>query len=306
MRVLTFVIAIVIVATSILTGCTRRSPVLTTTEIVSRVISVMNQVKTYRLDSDVTDNYTIVGTNSNFSDIYLRQDHPLINLADNTTWFSYNISDGIGTPYIGQYYLIGRLRYGTQSSPIWYNRNGHTEGWGKTELTDQQNWIFPDITQLAPQIKILKPTSEVELLGKEKVDSHECYVLAIMPTANGATNWVLSQNKGTSGPSLYWWKTGPERSTEIYVKAYVDGSSKFWIDCDNFRIRQVNINLHFVVKPGNVKYSETGLEIGDNTSELDLPFDEIIRDFHGQLHFSDYGQRLSITPPPEALVTPVG
>jgi hypothetical protein len=41
--------------------------------------------------------------------------------------------------------------------------------------------------------------------------------------------------------------------------------------------------------------------MGDNTSEMDLPFDEITRDFHGQLHFSEYGQRLKIEPPPEAL-----
>jgi hypothetical protein len=308
MRVLTFAIVIVTVAISILTGCTRRPPVLTTNEIVSRVISAMDQVKTYRLDSTVTDNRTVVDTNFSSSQIWIRQDQALIDLADNTTWFCYNISKSAGheTPYIGQDYFIGEWNYSFQSSPINYMRDQTDPDitWFKKRIQDPKS-LFSNIRQITPQIELLKTATEVESIGKETVDGHQCYILEIVPTANATIDWIFSQYKDTGGPRLNWFKLPYERSREIYMKAYVDGSTKFWIDCDSFYIRQVSVNLHFVVKPGNVKYSETGLEIGDNTSELDLPFEEIISDFRGHLHFSDYGQRLSITPPQDALVTPV-
>ncbi len=299
----------IIVTMSSLLGCVKQPEELTPVEIVSRVITAMDQIITYRLDSTVTDNRTVIDTNSSSSQIWIRQDQALIDLADNTTWFSYNISKSSGheTPYIGQDYYIGEWNYSYRSSPIDYMRNQTDPdiSWYKKRTQDTA-FLFYNIRQITPQIELLKTATEIESIGKQKVDGHQCYILSIMPTANVTIDWIYSQYKDTGGPRLNWFKLPNERSREIYMKAYVDSSGKFWIDCKTFCIRKVDVSLHFVVKPGNVKYSETGLEMGNDTSEMDLPFDEIIRDFQGQLHFSDYGQRISIIPPPAELITPVG
>ena len=144
---------------------------------------------------------------------------------------------------------------------------------------------------------------QIKVAATEHVDDVDCYILEIVLTPEAATDWVLSQDVGR-GPSLGWWFNGFERSKEIYMKAYQGGSARLWVDRKSYRIIQADVSLDFVVKPGNVTRDDMPLEVGSQFDENEVGFDRIVTDFQGLFRFSDYGQRLAIVPPRDALNAP--
>jgi len=160
------------------------------------------------------------------------------------------------------------------------------------------------VAQVSSLLELLKRPAKVNIVGSDQVGGLDCAVLEVTPTAEAAADWVLSQDRGGSGPSWMWWRTGPYRSKEIYVKAFTGGSAKFWIDQNSSRVLQVDVSLEFVVKPGDAKRVDVGIEMSKDSNELDVGFDEIIREVHGRLQFSQYGHSPRVTPPRQALEAP--
>jgi hypothetical protein len=291
---------------AIFIGCLKPSQEPPESRIVSQIVFAMGTVKNYELDMVLTEDYTVIGQKiTQYTDTWQRKEQKLVDLANNKMKVSMDISE-ISNPavtsYVWEEYLVGGWQYYSQSSPV--TNPPLANPWTKTKLTEQINWLWTNGNQIAPQIEMLKTATKVNLVGTEKVGDTNCYVLQLVPSPEAAADWVLSQNQGGSGPSIYWWRTLVERSKEIYVKAYQDGSVKVWIDENSQRILQVDVNLHFDARPGNVLRADTGVLVTGNEDPTDLGFDQILRYFHGQLSFSDYGQAVSIVLPQDAVNAP--
>ena len=74
-------------------GCVRQSGESFTGEIVTNVVKAMNEVNTYKLDSTVTDNYTVVLTDSDLQRSGSGGINPWWTSGNDAMWFSYNISE---------------------------------------------------------------------------------------------------------------------------------------------------------------------------------------------------------------------
>jgi hypothetical protein len=296
------IILLEVTMVAIFTGCVKPSQESPQLDIVSQVVSAMDKVKNYELDTVLTEDYTVVGQEvTQYTNSWRWKGQILVDLANNKMKVSMEDISEISNPgvtsYVWEEYLVGGWQYYSQSSPV-------ADSWTKTKLTEQSNWLWTDGTQMAPQIEMLETATKVNLVGTEKVGDTNCYVLQLVPSPEAAADWVLSQNHGGSGPSLGWWKAVFERSKEIYVKAYQDGSVRVWIDENSHRILQVDVSLYFDAKPGNVLITDTGVMITGSEDPTDLGFDQILRYFHGQLNFSDYGQAASIMLPQDAVNAP--
>ena len=277
--------AVLLFTTVGLVGCQR--PVETPeSQEVSRIISAMSQVETFRLAITLTDSQTVSVENGRSIDTWLWTGQAAVNLPQDSAYVSMNITDTTYpevTPYRWEMYFVGAWRYYSQSSPRVF---GMTNPWTRYGLLGMQP-LFSNSAQVAPLVELLNTAKKVNVVASEVVDGLNCDVTDVSPTASAASDWVLSQDRGGSGPSMAGRRTGPEGPKETYEKAYAGGTARFWTDQASSRIIKVDVILHFVMRLGNAG----GLE-------------RTPRDFHGELHFSEYGQSLSIVPPPEALDAP--
>ena len=279
-----------------LSGCGQPSSDPQAQQIAVRTISAMNAAKSYKLNAYMTENYTVVEKSNP-----LITTEPLqwtsqrqVDMLNQEMYLSMDNS-GSGATYAFEKYLVDGWEYYAQSSP----RIGLTIPWIKTKL-DQQYNMWSHEAQVTPQIELLKTAESISMAGTENVDGNDAYVINVVPSAEAAADWVLSQEQ-YSGPSVGWFRTSPERSREIYIKAYKDGFVRLWIDKDNDLILKVSVSLLFDGVPGNILSLDTGLEVTIGEDPTDVGFEHIIRDFNGRWEFSDYNKPVDIQLPEEAL-----
>jgi hypothetical protein len=288
-----------------LTGCsglTRSSTDTTAQTIAAKTLSAMSQVKSYNLKTDMTQNYTVVQKTDpqTTTDIWEWKSQRTVDVSNQEMYLSMNIHETPDLqPYIFQQYLVGGYSYYSQSSPI---VGGLTNPWMKTQLNEQYNAFWSNFAQINPLVELLKTFTDIKLVGTEQINSIDCYIIQLSPSAEAATDWVLSQG-GFPGPSLGWWiGTTPERVKQIDIKAYTNGSVKLWIDKESDLIYKIDININLDAEPGNIVCSDTGLACQDGQgNSANIGFEKILRDFSGQWEFSDYNQPVSIQVPQEAL-----
>jgi hypothetical protein len=109
-----------------------------------------------------------------------------------------------------------------------YMRIGLPQGgeqWMKMKLNNE---LWTAQNQLSQQIEFLKTAIEVTLLGSEKVDGVDCYVLQIKPNMEALTKWVLSQQQQQSGIG------GIDLSKLDLAKLFKTISIKEWIAKDTY------------------------------------------------------------------------
>ena len=285
-----------------LTGCTGLTPSTTQTmaqAIVDKTISAMSSLNSYNLNTDMTEDYTVFEKTDpkRTTDIWEWKSQRTVDVSNQEMYLSMNIHETPDLqPYIFQQYLVGGYSYYSQSSPI---VGGLTNPWMKTKMDELNNVMWPEYAQVNPQIELLKSSNNINLIGTEQINGTDCYIIQLNPSAEAATDWVLSQG-GFPGPSLGWWiATSPERAKQIDVKAYQHGSVKLWIGEDNNLIYKAEISINLDVEPGNVVRSDTGL--GGEGEPTDVGFDKILRDFSGVWEFSNYNEPAQIQLPQEAL-----
>ena len=288
-----------------LAGCVCLTPAATQTTaqaIVAKTISAMNSVKSYNLKTDMTQNYTVIQKTDpqTTTDIWEWKSQRMVDVSNQEMYLSMNIHETPDLqPYIFQQYLVGGYSYYSQSSPI---VGGLTNPWMKTQLNEQYNAAWSNFAQINPLVELLKTSTQISLTGTEQIDGVDYYIIQLSPSAEAATDWVLSQG-GFPGPSLGWWiGTSPERVKQIDIKAYTNCSVKLWINKDNDLVYKIDINISLDAEPGNIVCSDTGLACQDGQgNSADIGFEKILRDFSGQWEFSNYNQPVSIMVPPEAL-----
>ena len=286
----------------ILTGCTDLTSATSQTkaqDIANKTISAMDTVKSYDLNTDLTQNYTVFQKTDpkTVTDIWEWNSQRKVDVTNQQQYLSMNIQE---TPnyqdYMFQQYLIGGYSYYSQNSPV---VGGLTNPWTKTKIDELNIVMWPNIAQVNPLIELVKTSDEVSLIGTEQINGVDCNIIQLNPSAAAAADWILSQQV-FPGPSLGWWiATSPERAKQIDVKAYQHGSVKLWIGEDNNLIYKAEISINLDVEPGNVVRSDTGL--GGEGEPTDVGFDKILRDFSGEWEFSDYNQSIQIQLPQEVL-----
>ena len=247
-------------------------------DVISNIISATSTLKTFKLDTTLTLKNTIQGkTNSQpYSNQWQWKSQKLVDLMKNKLFVSMqsgDIANNTVTPYVWDMYVVDDCEYIKTISPEPLPIG--SEAWNKTKLLEN-NSLIDNEAQVIPLVELLKTASQVILLGLEKIDNIECYIIHITPSREAITSWVISQQQPT-GLSL--WERGitPTEADNGYEKGYQASWIRFWIEKDSNLIKKAEINALF---------SYQG-----------------IKDFQGQMNFSDYNKTISIEVPTEALNT---
>lgn len=274
-------------------------------QIIADSITAMEVVKTYQLNTQMTENYVVLGesTPQLISDLWQWQSQRQINTLKQELYLhmdSRDISNGNTTPYNFERYISGGWIYYSQSSPSVYG-NTSINPWTKNAIGEQSPVSFSSEAQLVSQIELLRSSKAVILTGMGVINGNDCNIINYIPSAEAAADWVLSQEQ-FSGASMGWFRMPPERSRQIYIKAFKNGSVSLWIDKNSDLILKADISLLFDGVPGNIVRGDTGLITTEGQEKsTELGFDHIFRYFNGQWEFSDYNQPVNIQIPEEAL-----
>ena len=154
------------------------------------------------------------------------------------------------------------------------------EQWMKMKLNNE---LWTAQNQLSQQIEFLKTAIEVTLLGSEKVDGVDCYVLQIKPNMEALTKWVLSQQQQQSGIG------GIDLSKLDLAKLFKTISIKEWIAKDTY--------------PPPVKAAmDVVLEmLPEDVGATAEDFEKMTMDMKGPVKYYDYNKPVTIELPQEAL-----
>jgi hypothetical protein len=269
---------------------------------MTKTIDLMSAVKSYQLNTDLIQNYTITAETDpkSVTDIWEWKSQRQVDIANKSLYIAMNIHETPDLqPYIFQDYLVDGNLYFTQSSP---SVGGMTNPWIKTVLADSEETTRTIYAQLNPQIDLLKSAVNSTDTGLETVNGVQCVVMQFEASAQAATDWVLTQG-GFTGPSIgFSHSTTAERVKEIYLKAYQNGTVKLWIDPGTNLILKLTTDFKFNVLPGNMVRSDTPLQYAPGQeNSTDIGFDAIQRNFKGTWEFSGYNQPQQIQLPELAL-----
>ena len=301
-KILPVILVVGLILPLILSGCGKPSSEPQEQQMAASTIAAMSKVKSYNLNTYMTENYIVAGKSSPSltADLWQWTSQRQVDISKQEMYLAMDSREAAGTTgniFAFERYLSGGWMYYGQSLPY---TGGKGNPWIKTRLDEQNTIIWLDEAQLAPQIELLKSSDSIRLAGTEKVNGTDCYIIDLVPLAEAAADWVLSQEQ-YSGSSMGWFRMPPERSKEIYIKAFKSGSVRLWIEKDDYLISKVNISLVFDGVPGNIVRGDTGLDVTGQENPTDVGFDHIIRDFNGQWEFSDYNKPVHIQLPKEAL-----
>jgi hypothetical protein len=298
---------VVLVCVLVLTGCSNLESTASSTPanpILNKTISAMNQMLSYCLNTDLTENFTIVEkSNSPSTETWEWKSQRQVDVSDLAMHYSMDcqgIPDDVSS-FIFERYLIGGWIYFNSSSPLLYSSAGVIQPWTKYNLSNQ-DYLWAYYSQLSPQIELLQSAKNIDSVGTEQISGGNYEIIQFVPSAAAAADWILSQEQG-NGPSVEWWKTGVERSKEIYTKALKNCSVKIWVDQDDYSLLKEDISLSFNVIPGNVVLSDTGeLMRSGQANSTDVGFQHILVTFNGEWDFSGYNQPLQIQLPQAAQI----
>jgi hypothetical protein len=244
-------------------------------KIVSNTISALGQVSTYKLDMDLT--LTTMAESQNFSSKWQWLSQRQFDLTKNEMQITMNSRDLFHnevTPNIWDTYIVDGWEYTKTCSPIIHGSDGIVL-WSKIKLPEN-NILFSNEPQITPLVKLLKTASKVSLVGLENLYGADCYILHVEPSRESMGDWVISQQQPT-GVSL--WGRGEDSvlAKKNYIKDYQESWITIWIEKDSYLVKKAEINALF-------SWDSAG-----------------IRNFQGQMNFSDYNSPISITLPLEAL-----
>ena len=290
-------VSIFVICLLVLTGCSNRktdTAAIPVDTIIANTIIAMNEVKSYRLSTDMTENYTVVQKSSpkTFTDTWEWQSLRQVDILNRQVNLFMNIHETpqIDDPYVLWIFLVGGWDYRNVLSPPVYSGAGQINFWIKNKLGEKENSRLSDFTQLSAQIELLQSADNIEFSGTAEINGHKYNVIQFNPSGEAAADWVLSQG-GFDGPSIGWWFTMTERSKEIYVKAFKNSAVKIWIDKDDYSILKENISLNYDVVPTNATAND--MCVNGN----DPGFEHILVEFNGEWAFSDYNHQFWIQLP---------
>jgi outer membrane lipoprotein-sorting protein len=219
-KLLVVFLALMLVMSSAFLSCAKE---LSAQEITTNAVSACPEIDTFRMDMNITADIEVIGGNEPGRFTMLENLTGSVNLPSTEMQMTGNVNidiPGAGKQDIsmGMYIVNGWM----------YMRIGLPQGgeqWMKMKLNNE---LWTAQNQLSQQIEFLKTAIEVTLLGSEKVDSVDCYVLQIKPNMEALTKWVLSQQQQQSGIG------GIDLSKLDLAKLFKTISIKEWIAKDTY------------------------------------------------------------------------
>jgi len=235
---------------------------LTDQQIVSKIIDTSNNVKSFKLGMDISENTgNVSAKETGTASVNNVTKEALMNI--NTVMDS--TPGGTQTETIDEY-LTGGYLYMKE------NITG-TDYWTKTKV-DESRWNAED--QLAQQIVFLQTATSISRLDDETVNGLDCYVFQITPDMAEVLKWMQSQSQ--SNTELQNLNPDVFKSTTL----------KMWIDKKSMLPQKENINLTMEITPSEI------------TGTTTTPDDAITLTMNGDITYTDYNVPVTIELPAAA------
>jgi hypothetical protein len=235
---------------------------LTDQQIVSKIIDTSNNVKSFKLGMDISENTgNVSAKETGTASVNNVTKEALMNI--NTVMDS--TPGGTQTSTIDEY-LTGGYLYMKE------NITG-TDYWTKIKV-DESRWNAED--QLAQQIVFLQTATSISRLDDETVNGLDCYVFQITPDMSEVLKWMQSQSP--SGTGLQNLNPDVFKSTTL----------KMWIDKKSLFPQKENIDLTMEIIPSDI------------TGTTTTPDDAITLTMNGDITYTDYNIPVTIELPAAA------
>lgn len=267
-----------------LTGCsnsTHSTTQATSQTVVNKTLSALSGVKSCNLNTDIK-NYFGAGSPG-----IEWKGSKIIGVSNQEMSMNMTITDqepenNLELFSLGMYLKEGE-DYQEDAAAGLYQPNPWTKTAFTNDLWDRESQI-PYLTEL------LKTATQVNSLENQTVNSIDCYVLNITPSAQGAVDFVISQEQ-PFGPQIDADYSGG--TPVVRPDAFNSGSVQIWIAQDNYLPVKVEFNIDFQGYTGGP---------GSASTVFSTPtINPVNSNFQGELDFSNYNQSVSIQLPQGAL-----
>lgn len=248
---------------------------------LDKIISAMNQATSYKLESDVTNDYELVTDSHPGTDVTEWKGTRLFDVPSQEMGMQMTVTNGTIVYAFGEY-----IKDGYTYLQNVYKGNGSP--WGKSKLNEIR-WKYE--TQLPDLSEILVTAAGFSQWGDENINGTDCYVIDVTPTAGAMIDWIYSQEQ-SYGPSFKVMFGGG--IPVVRQDAYNGGSVKIWVGTGSYLPLQVVFDTDFKGYVGGGPQPPGTYPPKPTTNLIDCSF-------HGELDFSGYNEPVNITLPPEAL-----
>jgi hypothetical protein len=264
--------AAALVFSASLSGCAQK---VSAQEITNRTLEAFPGVNTVRMSMQSTFDTASAGSSSSFTmsttqsmtaEIQTSPPamHAIMNISLNTSPLgNLNVSTTL--------YLIESWMYAST------NLTGSVNAWTKYQLKPE-DWTSQN--QLEQQAEFLKSAVQVSLVGSEKVEGVECFVLDVKPDLVALSEFMNAQESGSG-------VDGIDFSRFDLVKIFKTYSIKEWVAKDNYLLQKAEMK---------VVMDLSQQEVMPTSSAEKATFT-----IKSTIYFHDYNKPVNITLPPEAL-----
>jgi hypothetical protein len=259
-RLILLAIAIISVLTITLSayGCTG----LTDQQIVLKIIDTSNNVKSFKLGMDLSENVgNVSAKETGTASVNNVTKEMLMNI--NTVMDS--TPGGTQTDTMDEYLTSGYLY-------IRENITG-TDQWEKIKV-DESQWTSED--QLAQLTDFLQSATSITRLDDGEINGLDCYVFQITPDMAEVLKWIQSQSQSTTEL--------PNLNPDVFKST----TFKLWIDKKSMLPQKENINVSMEITPSDI------------TGATTMPNDTITSTMSGDITYTDYNIPVTIELPAAA------
>lgn len=258
--------------------------------LLDKIASALNQAGSYKLDSDVTNHYTVTDNPNHITSIYEWKGSRLMNVTAQEMSMSMTYTEGDNlTPVIGLFTTPFEMYFKGGYTYLQNVLNGpnNVPPWSKSPINEI---IWERENQISTLSEVLSAATGFSQSADENIDSSDCYVLNITSTVQAMIDLVLSQQQ-PYGPTFNIMFGGG--TPVVRPDAYKSGSVKLWIDKDGYLPLKVVFNIDF-----------QGFVGGESDPNPRTPtINPIDSSFQGQLDFSNFNQPVTIEIPQAVLDT---
>ncbi len=155
---------------------------------------------------------------------------------------------------------------------------GEGKQWAKTRLTEE---IWQQENQIRQQWELLKTAIHVSYAGIETVNGTRCYLFEIQPDTQVLFNLLAGEQEDLTGVDF-------SELVDNLGNLFKEVSIKMWVAKDNYLLMKADIHVLAEILPAD--FGVTATDFTRMTMGMDMEID-----------IYDYGQPVTVTPPPEAL-----
>ena len=278
-KVLVAILAVVVVIVVVAAVFYITAPKITAEQIKEEMIEATGDVKTCQFDMFMTTDMTITNETGEVANMTMTYDGiGVVDSENKAMKMEMNMSMGIPEGPFGmemEMYLINNTSYmkmsGIPGVPVM---------WMKQEIPElEEYWAAQN--QVEQQREIMN-ASEVELLGEEKVDGIDCYILSITPDMEKYWETMMK------GPGM----SGMMDISNVSSDMFKEMSIKDWIAKDTYfpMKTEMQMKMVMVMTEENIPVPEAE-EPFEITMDMDIDIDIL---------FYDYNEPVSIELPEEA------